>query len=207
MGLGNDLLKEIFHGYPVEKISALLRSDRESAVKAGVWIASELTDAARPLLDDLRPLLDSPSAYIKCYAVEAIEMAATGKDGEILSRAIALIDDDDERVRRRAFGLLAQADREQLVGAVSHVADEHLKTTVQRLLDDEVLPASGSEILDRLSMPDRTDSLFALATAVRTRQHESQAGCGLHTRSFAYILGTSQVTVYSGPCLVGLLGC
>jgi hypothetical protein len=173
-GLSNELLKEIFDGYPVDKVTALLRSDRESAVRAGVWIASELTDTARPLLGDLRPLLDSPSAFIKCYAIEAVEMAATGEDGEILSRAIAMIDDDDERVRRCAFGLLAQADRDQLVGAVSHVADERLKKAVQRLLDDEVLPVNGSEILDRLSGPERTNRLIALATAVHTRQHDPQ---------------------------------
>lgn len=173
-GLSNDLLNEIFDGYPVKKIAPLLRSDRESAVKAGVWIASELTErAARPLLGDLLPLLYSPSVFVKCYAVEAVEMAATGEDGEILARAIALIDDGDERVRRRAFNLLAQADHDQLVGAVSHMADGDLKRAVQRLLDDEAQPVDRGELLDRLGVPGRTDRLFALATAVRTREHDS----------------------------------
>lgn len=174
-GLSNDLLNEIFDGYPIQKIAPLLRSDRESAVKAGVWIASEMTErAARPLLGDLLPLLDSPSVFVKCYAVEAVEMAATGEDGEILSRAIALIDDEDERVRRRAFSLLAQADRDQLVGAVSKTVDEGLKVAIQQLLDDEERPAGRVELLDRLGLPDRMDRLFALAASVRTRQHDPQ---------------------------------
>lgn len=174
-GLSNDLLNEIYDGYPAEKIAPLLRSDRESAVKAGVWIASELTErAARPLLGDLLPLLDSPSVFVQCYAIEAVEMAATGEDGEVVSRTLAMINDDDERVRRRAFSFLAQADRDQLVGAVLYFADESLKSAVQRLLDDEERPASSEEILNRLSGSERADRLFALAAAVRTRQYDPQ---------------------------------
>jgi hypothetical protein len=111
---GTELLNECWRGYPVERVSSLLRSNVESAVKTGVFITSELAKRSRLLLSDVEPLLTHPDTGVRAEAIDTINLAGTAADAEIVARAIERITDSDRSVRYSAFQLLAAGSREKV---------------------------------------------------------------------------------------------
>ena len=90
--------------YPVDRLGLLLGSENDWAVETGVWIASELGVDAAPLLDDLRVLLQHPSAAVRFYAADSIYGSAGDDRGDVIAEAIKLIDDPDRGVRWKVMG-------------------------------------------------------------------------------------------------------
>jgi hypothetical protein len=158
----NDLLSEVFRGYPVENLSRLLRSSQETAVKAGAWIVSELGVGAAPLLDEVVRLLGHPLRYVRFFAVDAVQAAATPADGAAVAAAIALVADRDDAVEWKALTFLAWADRAQLEAGIPHLADPRLGELTSGLL------TGGPQALAALDDPDHLTRAFAAAAAVRT---------------------------------------
>src|SRR5882672_288042 len=67
--LMNDLLAEFHRGYPLENLRFLLQNDNTELVKVGAWIASELGEKGKPLLNDVSPLLQHPKSRVRfCMA-------------------------------------------------------------------------------------------------------------------------------------------
>jgi hypothetical protein len=164
--LGNELLKECWGGYPVERIRALLRSDVESAVKSGAFIASELAELSRPLLNDVEPLLNHPDTWVRSDAIDAVNLAATVDEAEIVARAIERITDSERSIRGSAFTLLAAAEREQLEASCGYIDDIDVKEALRSVLDEEDT-VSSAEIRPRLADQSRLVRLFGLLSAAR----------------------------------------
>ncbi len=171
-GLGNDLLDECWRGYPVERIKELLRSDVESAVKAGAFIASELAKLSGPLLSDIEPLLTHPDTWVRSDAIDAVNLAATSDDAEVVARAIERITDHDRSVRWSTFRLLAAATREELQAACGHISDVDVKEALQTMLDEEGT-ISSAEISRRLVDGSRLARLFGLLSAARMSDRQA----------------------------------
>jgi len=165
-GSGNDLLKECWRGFPVERLSPLLRSDVESAVKAGVFITSELAERSRPLLSDVEPLLNHPDTWVRTDAIDTVNLAATAADAEIVARAIERITDSDRSVAYSAFQLLAAASREKLEASWSCIHDVTIKQALQSVLDEEATVSSAA-IRARLADDSQLVRLFGLLSAAR----------------------------------------
>jgi hypothetical protein len=165
-GLGNELLNECWRGYPVERISGLLRSDVESAVKAGAFIASELAERSRPLLTDIEPLLNHRDTWVRGDAIDTVNLAATVDHEEIVARAIERVTDDDRSIRFSAFTLLAASTRERLEEAWVFIHDDDVKEALRSVLDEEAA-VSSADIRRRLVDGSQLVRLFGLLSAAR----------------------------------------
>src|SRR5689334_12301910 len=71
-----DLLDEYYDGFPVETLCPLLKSDDKLVRGEAAWIAFELGDDARSLIDDLIPLLQDGDIKTKFWALGAIAETA-----------------------------------------------------------------------------------------------------------------------------------
>ena len=167
----NELLQAFFAGYPVERLRLLLRSDDDDVVRAGVWIASELGVAAASVIDDLAPLLWHPLQYVRFWAVDAVLAAASVADGEVIARALGLIEDGEDAVRWKVLHLLARASSEQLAAALPFTSDANLARRLRWLAGE---PLRIEDVAVRLD-GDRLDRLFAVAAAARLRSGRKQA--------------------------------
>lgn len=115
-----ELLSAIFAGYPIDRVRPLLKSPSQRVVEAAVWIASELGSGARPLLPEIFPLLSSASRKVKFGVIDCVLAAATSNDGEMIARTAALISDEDEAVRWKAFRFLMSISNEQSEAVRQH---------------------------------------------------------------------------------------
>lgn len=167
----NDLLTELFRGYPVESVRRLLHSDEESAVKAGAWILSELGVRAAPMMTDIVALLEHPLRYVRFFAVDAVMAGGTAEDGSAIAAAIGLIDDPDDAVRWKALTFLAWASSEQLAAGVEHLPPP-LRDRARWLTRAVSGAVAGSDVLAALDGPDRLARLFAAAATVRLARRD-----------------------------------
>jgi hypothetical protein len=165
----NDLLKEMFDGYPVEKLIPLLRSDDDEIAKVGAFVAEELAAKAAPLMPDLKRLLGHRNRRVRFDIMDAVLLAATPDDGEAIARAIALVNDPEQTIRGNALDFLVCADREQLVAALPYVGDSDIATGLGWLLDTEESPGDDgyAEIESRIDDADRLVRWFAAVAAMR----------------------------------------
>jgi len=166
-GLGNELLKEMFRGYPVENLVQLLSSGNEQVVQSGTWIASELARDARPILRYLIPLFDHPNVRVRYYSVETVLTAATDEDGEVVGNAISRITDNERPVRRMAFELMARADRSPLVAGVPYIEDPEIIALLKWAMEVDSESRDDDEIAARLRESDGLGWLFAVVAAAR----------------------------------------
>jgi hypothetical protein len=145
----NELLNECWDGYPVERIRDLLRSGVESAVKSGVFIASELAKLSRPLLNDIEPLINHQDTWVRGDAIDTVNLAATADHGQTVAHAIEHINDSERSIRWHVFRLLAASRRERLDAAWTFIDDIDVKEALRSVLDAEAT-ASSVEIRRRL---------------------------------------------------------
>jgi hypothetical protein len=166
-GIANDLLKEFFRGYPIEKLITLLESDNERAVQSGAWIASELTRDAKPILRYLVPLFDHPNVRVRYYCAETVLTAATDKDGGVIGEAVPLIADREMPVRRMAFELMARADIGPLRAGVPYVKNSEMAALLKWVIGVEGDSRVSDEIASRLQASNQVERLFAVVAAAR----------------------------------------
>ena len=76
--LPNQLLNEIFAGFSVERLRALVTSENVSAVEAAAWIMSESGASAKPMLDD---------AVVIRRRVAVVAVARANNSSALLARA------------------------------------------------------------------------------------------------------------------------
>jgi hypothetical protein len=102
-GLENNLLREVQLGYAVSKLRLLLRSDDHKVVAAGMWIASELGAAARPLFADITDLMHHPALKVRFFALDCVITCARPEDDRALTLALDLLNDAEPAVRWKAM--------------------------------------------------------------------------------------------------------
>ena len=165
----HELIDEFVAGYPIANLRRLFESDVEGAVKTGAWIASELGERVVPLLGDLSGLLRHQLFYVRAFALDAILLAASPSNGDIIAEAVRLIDDEVEGVRWKAMHFLSRASDQQLRASVRHLTDIRHAALVRWLL----------EVSSNVRVPDIADGAedaaaskrrFAAAAAARVEQ-------------------------------------
>lgn len=167
------LLQEFIRGYPLERLRLLLRSENQEAVKTGIFIASELGRAVRPLVDEFGPLLTHESSAVRFDALDCALVCGTEKDGKLLARAATLIDDGDEGVRYKALDFLSRATVEQLLAAARHVLNPELASALSWLASRE--SATHARILAELGGDEPVRRRVAVAAAARPAKFDEEA--------------------------------
>jgi len=92
----NDLLREFFYGYPLERLSVLLESDNPEAAKSGAFIASELGDRFAPLFAAVDRMLEHPVKAVRFDALDVVLVNGTPEHGETIAKAVVLVRDPEE---------------------------------------------------------------------------------------------------------------
>lgn len=165
--VSNDLIGEFYtHGYPVEKLIPLLRSENDETVKTGAFLAEELGAKAAPLMPELMRLLGHRDRNVRYDILDAVLSAATTSDGKVIASAIALIDDPERIVRSKTLNFLARAGQEQLVAGLPHVDDREVSGGLSWLVGVEG-STDDEEVVSRLGAEDRLIRWFAAVAAAR----------------------------------------
>jgi hypothetical protein len=174
----NELITEFYsHGYPVEKLLPLLRSQKDDAVRAGAFLAEELGAKAAPLLPELTFLLGHRDRRVRYDVLDAVLVAATPLDGEIIAKAISLVEDQDRVVRAKALSFLVRAHPQQMSAAVRYLQDPSFKESLDWLVKVEE-SANDQEVVSRLAHEDRLVRWFAGVAAARAyRRNDTLLGC------------------------------
>ncbi|MEV0296073.1 hypothetical protein [Nocardia sp. NPDC050710] len=160
-----ELLSCLSAGYPIERIGPLLRSDNIMAVKSGAFLASEMSNRAAPLVDDIQRLLASPVPWIRHDAIQVIWAAATASNGRAVAQAASLVNDPHVVVRSDAMHLLANTRDDVLRSALEYL-DSALAPLTSWLLDEA--PERMAEVArHRLDDPDPLTRRFAAIALVR----------------------------------------
>jgi hypothetical protein len=117
----SDLLAEFHRGYPLENLRPLILNNNTEVAKAGAWIASELGEKGKPLLNDIAPLLQHPDSKVRFSAIDCILVWADPSKGPELASVVILIEDPESRVRWKVMDFLSRATKEQLAAALSYI--------------------------------------------------------------------------------------
>lgn len=152
-----ELIDEFVAGYPVANLRRLFESEVEEAVKTGAWIASELGERVVPLLRDLSGLLRHRLFYVRAFALDAILLAASPNNGDVIAEAVRLIDDEAEGVRWKAIHFLSRASVQQLRASVRYLTDIRHAALVRWLL----------EVTSNVRIADITDGADDVAASKR----------------------------------------
>jgi hypothetical protein len=174
--LTNRLLREFQRGYPLENLRRYLRSDQARLVAIGVWIASELGQTAKPLLDDVSALLTHPLKRVRFFSIDCVLLWAGPSDGCALASVIALMDDAETAVRWKVLDFLSRASREQLQGALSYLLitepkSRHIPGLKWMLSSDLKKP---KEVIAALHNQDSLTRRYGVVAAVRMSKDNPQ---------------------------------
>jgi hypothetical protein len=187
----NDLLSRVLGGYPAHNLSRLIHSNSSRAVNSGAFVVSELGAQAGQVIDEVDFLLSHPSRNARFDALDAALASASAEDGSVLAKAVMLIVDPDQAVRKKALKFLADATPDQLLAAVPYLPDRYAADLVTWLATTGSDPAHLPGILNRLHDREKETRMFAAAAAGRignvTRQGIEQAAASddQDIRSFA----------------------
>jgi hypothetical protein len=162
----NELVTEVWQGYPVENLRRLLQSSNAEAVKTGAWIASELGHLAAPLLLDTPALLQHPNSYVRFYALDIVLVNASTWHGELIATAIGLIQDSDKGVRWKSMHFISKASTDQLRAGRRHLTHHALAANLNWLLRSTNI-AGTNDIVQRIAADDPLGQRFAAAAAAR----------------------------------------
>jgi len=163
----NDLLREVFRGYPAQNLGRLIHSDSIKAVANGAFVVSELGAQAAPIIGEVDFLLSHPLREARFDALDAALTAASVEHGAILAKAVMLVADTDQAVRLKALNFLANSTPDQLTAAVPYLKDRHVADLATWLASAGSDPASLPDIRSRLRAPDKVTRMFAAAAAAR----------------------------------------
>lgn len=187
----NELLKEIFAGYPTENLQRLIHSDEPIAVKSGAWIISELGHRSAAMMSEVDMLLDHPRREVRFWAVDAVLGAAGTEHGATIAKAVALIADTEDAVRWKVLQLLSRAPVSNLKASEPYLENVQLRQFVNWLAAVGTEPSSIQEVGNRLVSADKLTRMFAVAAAarlapnVRSLLQDAVASEDLEVSSFA----------------------
>ncbi|GLW11660.1 hypothetical protein Misp01_67880 [Microtetraspora sp. NBRC 13810] len=168
----NDLLSELFDGYPVESLRMFLHSGDDSLVRTGTWLLSELGPLAAPLMGEVPALLAHPLRQVRFFAVDVVLMNADAHDGPVIAQVVNLSADPDVAVRWKALEFLAAASAGQLSAGVSRLESGQVRELAEWLLRQESEEPSPDDVAARLEAPDPLVRRFAAAAAARLSDEE-----------------------------------
>jgi hypothetical protein len=167
--LANRLLGKFHQGAPLELLLPLLLSPDADLASSAAWIASELGQGGKSLLDIMAKLSEHPDRRVRFWVIDCILLWAGPANQYELSKAAQLIDDPDKAVRWKALTFLSRASRDQLQGALAGVVRDETESPyvrgLQWLLSDEGQDAEAVEGM--LHNADPRMRKYAAVAAVR----------------------------------------
>ncbi|GLW06886.1 hypothetical protein Misp01_20160 [Microtetraspora sp. NBRC 13810] len=168
----NDLLNELFGGYPVENLRTLLHSGDDDAVQTGAWLLSELGEQAEPLLDEVPGLLAHPRRQVRFFAVEFVLLAADERHAGIIAQALTLSRASDTAIRWKVLHFLTMASTEQLMAGLSRLADLEVGRLTAGLVASDTEDPDPGEVVAGMEGDDPVARLFAAAIAARMAEDD-----------------------------------
>lgn len=166
----NDLLSAVMRGYPAHNLSPLIHSDNPRAVETGAFVVSELGKKAAEIMSEVDFLLSQQWWRARFDAIDAALAGASSDHGAVLAKAVMLISDSEQPVRKKALRFLAKATRDQLRAAAPYLADRHVAVLVTWLATDGSDPAHLPDMLNRLHDPDKQTRMFGAAAVGRVAE-------------------------------------
>ncbi|MEV4165389.1 hypothetical protein [Nonomuraea dietziae] len=168
----NDLLSELYAGFPVENLARLLHSGDDRILPTATWLLSELAELAVPLIDEVPALLSSPIRSVRYDAIAVALETADEQHGPIIAQVMDLSRDPDGAVRWKVLDFLAHASVEQLEAGAACLPPGQVKELAEWLIlqDDEEPDLAG--IVIRLEAGDPLTRLFAAAAAASLSHKE-----------------------------------
>ncbi|SDJ34611.1 hypothetical protein [Nonomuraea jiangxiensis] len=163
----NDLLSELYKGYPVENLGRLLHSDDDLVVRTGTWVLSELGELAAPMMDEVPALLASPIRNVRYFAIEVVLLNADERHGPAIASVMRMSMDYDAAVRWKVLEFLSEASTDQLEAGASSLEAGPVKTLADWLVRQDDEEPDPGDVLARLQGPDPMARLFAAAAAAR----------------------------------------
>ncbi|MDP9791937.1 hypothetical protein J2S43_000449 [Catenuloplanes nepalensis] len=191
------LLQEIFRGYPVAKLSALLGSNNIEVVESGIWVLAELGAAAVSLLREVEPHLRSRSRKVRYWSIGVVHSSAGSEDGKIVAEAFGLLEDDDVVIRRAALFFLYRSSEVQLTAAIDYCGGGRFGSLLAWLRDVSSSRDAFSTIVKKLQSSDRLARLVAAAAAARIYGREKSA------LEWAAAEGDEEISVFAARELQG----
>ncbi|MFC4118729.1 hypothetical protein [Nonomuraea zeae] len=161
----NDLLDELFKGYPVENLTRLLHSDDEVVVRTGAWVLSELGELAAPLMDEVPALLASPIRNVRYFAIEVVLASADEQHGPAIAQVLNLSADPDGALRWKVLNFLAEATVEQMQAGAAGLNPGQVRELAEWLVLQETGEPDPAGVTVRLEVGDPVTRLFAAAAA------------------------------------------
>lgn len=161
----NDLLTELYAGYPVENLTRLLHSGDDRVLRTAAWLLSELGDLAEPLVDEVPALLSSPIRSVRYDAIEVALENAGERHGPVVAQVMALSEDPESGVRWKVLEFLAEASIEQLEAGAACLPPGRLKELAEWLILQDGEEPDLAGIVIRLEAGDPVTRLFAAAAA------------------------------------------
>lgn len=169
------LFRELHAGYPVTQIRALLSSTNEEAVVAGVWLASELAEDARPIFEAVAALLRHRNRAVRHYALEVVAACARPSDQQAIATALDLVEDPDPAVQDSAMEFIVSAPEGLFRAArdarVRSGRDDSTTRGLQ-LVVDSVAARDSAAIIAAVGDSDPTLRRYAAAAAVRIAPYD-----------------------------------
>ncbi|MFI9557852.1 hypothetical protein [Nonomuraea endophytica] len=171
--VANDLLDELFGGYPVENLRTLLHSGDDDAVQNGAWLLSELGEGAAPLLDEVPGLLAHPRLQVRFFAVEFVLLATDERHGDVIAQVLTLTRDADTAIRWQVLHFLAMASTEQLMAGLSRLIDPEVGRLTAWLVASDTEDPDPGEVVAGMDGDDPVARLFAAAIATRMAEDDA----------------------------------
>ena len=174
--LENRLLAELHEGYPVSKLRLLLKVKDEKVIAAGMWLASELGEAARPLFEDIVGLIHHPSLQVRFFALDCLVSCVRPEDKQAISLGFDLIDDPEPGVRWKALVFLATASDAVLRAARQIMSSDEpagARAKGLELLLGSVASRDSVAITSALASSDAVLRRYAAAAAARMVNRDS----------------------------------
>lgn len=169
------LLSELQSGFPIGELKKLLRADTDEAVQVGVWLASEMGEAANELLNDVVPLLSHQSEKVRFYAVDFLGASVRRSNWEAASVVVRMVDDPAAAVRYVVTKFLFDVPEDVLRrtrDAAVKAPGSSAQARGLSLLIDAVDGCDTGRIQAALDDPDPITRRFAAAAAARLSSHD-----------------------------------
>lgn len=109
-----ELLQKYFYGLPVDTLRPLLMHEDANVRKAAIFIASELGEKAKNLIEEVGLLINDPDPKIQWDALESVMVCSTGDYLNKFYLIIIQLESHNDSIRRLAMRLVSNADLSQL---------------------------------------------------------------------------------------------
>jgi len=170
--LANDLLAEFGKGFPKENVRRLIASPNPATQGTVAFLMTFWNFELHPFVSEIATLLDSKDSRARFDTVEVLLDCTTPDDGEILGRALLLLDDEHQGVRWKVAQFICLAQRWQLRLAVKHAAAMRPNSGFKIIQDihGQRLFLTKSEIRWLVQHQEPVLRRFGAALAVRPRE-------------------------------------